>query len=151
MQWRLKSPASPLFTQLFIQAQVKENIKAPRHRWPVNSRTNSQWRGKCFHLMTSSWFKASGTIPHMTIQHTDYDEPIIGRGRFVSFTFICSLMSPWLQAILYLMPCHVLEKTSTITHIPELWLYTYYHGSLNKQLHKKIRSPLHWQDQTIPS
>ena len=24
------------------------------HRWPVNSRTNGQLRGKCFHLMTSS-------------------------------------------------------------------------------------------------
>ena len=30
----LKSPASPLFTQLFIRAQIKENIKAPRH-WPL--------------------------------------------------------------------------------------------------------------------
>ena len=43
--WRLKSPASRLFTQPFVQAQIKENIKAPRHwrlcwrihRWPVNS------------------------------------------------------------------------------------------------------------------
>ena len=25
------------------------------HRGPVNSRTNGQWRWKCFHLMTSSW------------------------------------------------------------------------------------------------
>ena len=32
--WRLKSPASPLFTQSFIQVQIKENIKAPRH-WPL--------------------------------------------------------------------------------------------------------------------
>ena len=32
-RWRLKSPASPSFTQPFIQAQIKENIKAPRH-WP---------------------------------------------------------------------------------------------------------------------
>ena len=31
-RWRLKSPASRLFTQPFIQAQIKENIKAPRHR-----------------------------------------------------------------------------------------------------------------------
>ena len=62
-RWRLKSPASRLFTQLFIQAQIKENIKAPRHwiflgeftghRWIP--RTKGQWRGKCFHLMTSSW------------------------------------------------------------------------------------------------
>ena len=36
-QWarkRLKSPASRLFTQLFIQTQMNENIKAPRH-WPL--------------------------------------------------------------------------------------------------------------------
>ena len=61
-RWRLKSPASPLFTQPFIQVQFKEIIKAPRHwpwcgeftgdRWIL--RTNGQLRGKCFHLMTSS-------------------------------------------------------------------------------------------------
>ena len=26
------------------------------HRWPVNSRTNGPLSGKCFHLITSSWF-----------------------------------------------------------------------------------------------
>ena len=31
--WRLRSPASRLFTPPFIQTQIKENIKAPRH-WP---------------------------------------------------------------------------------------------------------------------
>ena len=30
-RWRLKSPASRLFTQPFIQAQIKEHIKAARH------------------------------------------------------------------------------------------------------------------------
>ena len=34
MRWHLKSPASWLFTQLFIQMQIKENIKAPRY-WPL--------------------------------------------------------------------------------------------------------------------
>ena len=33
-RWRLKSPASGLFIQRFIQVQIKEHIKAPRH-WPV--------------------------------------------------------------------------------------------------------------------
>ena len=61
-RWRLKSPASPLFTQPFIRARIKENIKAPRHlplcgeftgdRWIP--RTNCQLRGKYFHLMTAS-------------------------------------------------------------------------------------------------
>ena len=34
VQWHLKSPVSRLFTQLFIQAQIKENVKAPHH-WPL--------------------------------------------------------------------------------------------------------------------
>ena len=34
MRWRLKSPASRLFTQPFIQTQIKENIKVPLH-WPL--------------------------------------------------------------------------------------------------------------------
>ena len=43
--------------------QIKENTKAPRH-WPFGwestsdrwiPHTKGQWRGKCFHLMTSSW------------------------------------------------------------------------------------------------
>ena len=43
------------------QTQIKENIKAPRH-WPLWGelipRTNGQLRGKCFHSMTSSWYRA---------------------------------------------------------------------------------------------
>ena len=34
---RLKSPASRLFNQSFIQAQIKENVTAPRHWWPMDS------------------------------------------------------------------------------------------------------------------
>ena len=42
-RWRHKSPASRLFTQLFIQAQIKENIKAPRH-WPLCGEfTGDRW------------------------------------------------------------------------------------------------------------
>ena len=42
-RWRLKSPGSPLFTQPFIQAQIKENIKAPRH-WPLCGEfTGDRW------------------------------------------------------------------------------------------------------------
>ena len=61
-RWRLKSQAFQLFTQLFVQVQIEENIKAPRH-WPLwgkfngdrwISRTKSQWRGFFFLLMTSS-------------------------------------------------------------------------------------------------
>ena len=52
----------PIVTQPFIQARIKENIKALRH-WPLWAeytgdrwipRTKGQTRGKCFHMMTSS-------------------------------------------------------------------------------------------------
>ena len=55
----------------FIQAQIKENIKAPRH-WPLCGeftgdrwipRTKGQWRRKRFHLMTSSYFKSAEPEP----------------------------------------------------------------------------------------
>ena len=42
-RWRLKSPVSRLFTQPFIQAQIKENIKALRH-WPLwGEFTDDRW------------------------------------------------------------------------------------------------------------
>ena len=43
MRWRLKSPASSLFAQPFIQTQIKESIKAPRH-WPLCGEfTGDRW------------------------------------------------------------------------------------------------------------
>ena len=62
-QRRLKSTLSCLFAQPFVQAQIKEIIKAPRH-WPMwGEPTGDRWipltkgqkRRKCFHLMTSLW------------------------------------------------------------------------------------------------
>ena len=64
-----------LFTP-FIQAQIKEDIKAPRY-WPLCgeftgdrwiSRTKGQKRGKCFHLMTSSCPHCQIITKHITTQ-----------------------------------------------------------------------------------
>ena len=42
-RWRLKSPASWQLTHQFVQVQVKENIKAPRH-WPLwGEFTDDRW------------------------------------------------------------------------------------------------------------
>ena len=41
--WRLKSPASLLFTQPFVQVQIKENIKSPRHRSLWGKFTGDRW------------------------------------------------------------------------------------------------------------
>ena len=60
LQWRHNGRdgvSNHQFTEPFIQVQIKESIKGPRH-WPSCPRwiprTKGQWRGKCFHLMTSS-------------------------------------------------------------------------------------------------
>ena len=57
-----KSPASWLFTQPFIQAQIKKHQSSSSlafvwgtHQWPVNSPHKWPVTQKCFHLMTSSW------------------------------------------------------------------------------------------------
>ena len=50
------TPASRLLTQLFIQAQIKEYIKAPRH-WPLWEEFTGEFLArKCSHLMTQ-WQK----------------------------------------------------------------------------------------------
>ena len=50
----------------------QENIKAPR-RWPLCGeftgdrwipRTNGQLRGKCFHLMKSSWYTNDANVQY---------------------------------------------------------------------------------------
>ena len=56
-------PAFRLFAQPFIQAQIKDNIKDPRH-WPLwMESTGDRWfppnracKAENIHLMTSSWF-----------------------------------------------------------------------------------------------
>ena len=41
-RWRLKSPALRRFAQPFVQAQIKENVKTPRH-WPFWGECTSEF------------------------------------------------------------------------------------------------------------
>ena len=66
VRWRLIHQPHDCLLDRWSKAQIEENIKAPRH-WPLCGwfpRTKGQWRGKCFHLMTSSWILVNiGTKP----------------------------------------------------------------------------------------
>ena len=42
-QWHLTSPASRLFAQPFVHAQIRENIKDPRHRPLGGKSTGDRW------------------------------------------------------------------------------------------------------------
>ena len=95
LQWRHNEPDSVsnnqfhdcLLNRLFRRRSKKTSklrvtaFVRGIHRWPVNSPTKGQWRGKCFHLMTSScddspWF----LLPH--------DSPC--RPFPLNFTLSCS-------------------------------------------------------------
>ena len=84
-QWRhIRSTMASQITSLTIvyaTVQIKENIKAPRlafvrgiHRWPVNSPHKGQWRGKCLHLVTSSWT-------------TKFDTTVLNNVHYFNFNF----------------------------------------------------------------
>ena len=73
-RWRLKSPASGLFTHMFIQVQIKENIKAPRHwihRGPVNSPHKRPVTRKMFSFDdVIMWFSVMFHLPLLLSWHT---------------------------------------------------------------------------------
>ena len=62
--WRLNSPVSLLFTQPFIQSQIKENCKAPRH-WPLCGKfTSYRWipvQMASYTANVSIWWRHHGT------------------------------------------------------------------------------------------
>ena len=90
MRCCLKSPASRLFTQPFIQKQIKGNIKTPRPchlcreftsgRWIPG--TNGQLRGKCFHLMTSSWLNLPTTMSNKKSTSFGVCDAVFSIGKF---------------------------------------------------------------------
>ena len=72
--WRFKSPTFPLFAQLLVQTQIKENIKAPCHwpfllvihRWPVNSPNKRPVTREMFPI----WWRHHGTEYKWQGHHT---------------------------------------------------------------------------------
>ena len=128
MLWYLKSPASRLFTQPFIEAQIKENIKAPIH-WPLWGeftadqgipRTKGQLRGS-FHLMTSSYiFEVVSQIICLArclqsiMNYTKLKH--VARTNSICFP-------PWLSALVMYWDIILQEHPSAISHranIPSL-------------------------------
>ena len=97
--WRLKSPASRLLTQMFIQTQIKEKHQSSAslafvrgiHRWSVNSPNKWPVTRNFSHLMTSSWICASrncfGLPPdatHGTFWSVSLGEWMIGREKLLN-------------------------------------------------------------------
>ena len=85
--WPLKSPASPLFTQPFIEVQINENIKAPSH-WPLYGElTDSYLKWPCSaNLCAFHWtlkFSMIGFAKKMRLRKSHY---ILKFGGMMQFT-----------------------------------------------------------------
>ena len=96
----------------FIQTQKKTNIKAPRH-WPLWGeftgdrwipRTYGQLRGKCFHLMTSSWYAQ---------EHGCHSYP-------------CSVLKGWHFLIFFTIPMVVWYQPLGISMLKPMLVDTYF-------------------------
>ena len=86
--WHLKSPASLLFTERFIQAQIKENIKA-WHHWPLCGNS----------LLTGEFpIQKASNAENVSIRWRHHVEP--ARYDHVSvnciITDLCDCLSPFL-------------------------------------------------------
>ena len=86
VRWRLKLPATRLLIQPFVQAQMKEAIKA-LHQWPLwreltRDRLISRTKGQYFNLMTSSWYHCLNLIVMNTICKDPY-----GHRQLTPFTY----------------------------------------------------------------
>ena len=115
-QWNLKSPAFRLFTQPFVQAQIKEDIKAPRtdlcegiNRWPLNSRHKGPATRKILLLRPCNandiWWGNTGLILGL--------RPGIERRRYE----VTPSLTGWPQTKNY--PCNIIANT-TIIHSESL-------------------------------
>ena len=92
-RWRLKSPASRLFTQALIEARIKENIKAPRH-WPLCG----EFTGDPVNLMTSlCTIEASIRVFHAYFHHRLHKDGLICEKKEIHLwtSWGCSLRWPW--------------------------------------------------------
>ena len=115
---RLKSPASRLCAQPFVQAQIKENIKAPRH-WPLPEDrgipiAKGHWHGKRFHLMTSSWSYQyqKSHCEHKTILRSSYLHNVISyTGEITSICWI----KPQNQHVSLYMLRNIMYDTSILS------------------------------------
>ena len=89
MGWRLKSPASRLFTQPFILAQIKVNIKASRH-WPLYGEFTGT--GEFPTQMASNAENVSIWWRHHVFQYYFFCSlwilHVIGTASFVEFTIM---------------------------------------------------------------
>ena len=93
----------------------QRKIKAPRH-WPLCGeftgdrwipRTNGQWRGKCFHLMTSSWKKQVSNMTADAVGQSYQNQKALNKKLIAE----CLVMIGWCWSISQSKPSILLKDS----------------------------------------
>ena len=139
--WRVKSPASRLFTQPFILAQIKENIKAPRH-WPLWGefsgdlwipRTKRPVTGKMFpfdDVNMGPWWHLEGVVlrshnsKSVLLHYADFDyifrKVLHHVHEIIDFIWACEYHCFYWPDI-YIFHHFIVQKDFLIHQIERLW------------------------------
>ena len=142
-RWRLKSPASRSFTQSFIQTQIKENIKAPRH-WPLCGEFTGTGE---FPAQRASYAKnVSIWRRHRVIKYTNHEIKQVSPNYLKIQPAIANCASVWKEASLVVvldiinglsarLPStnggEITEDSFTGNFVNKIWLIViFYHGNL---------------------
>ena len=160
---RLKSPALRLFTQPFIQTQVKENIKAPRH-WPLSSPVPGEFPAQMASNAenVSIWWRRHGSRKWKSLWMVGVSE-FCSRKSFA--TVFCSFNWLWPQQYLnpHLCPgalkhwdrdkvASILQTTfsNAFSSINLFDFISKCHGSLSPRVHLTIFQVLSAKQMTNP-
>ena len=155
MQWRLELPASRLFAQSFIQAQIKETSKLRvtglcDGNSPVTGEVPAQRASKFFHLMTSSCqsmispeiYYAHGsfsclhsrirTLRNTVMIHTlGYLNTIIQTSTFTPQLYveeghpITGVFPAQTASDAEMFPCNASEKSTWTSGVRSMYIYNY--------------------------
>ena len=103
-RWRLKSPASRLFTQSFIQAQIKENIKAPCHWSLWGEFVGDRWIPRITAINAenvSIWWRFNVKISSYQYRKSHCGDKTIVRSSYLhsEISYTCKITSVyWIRA-----------------------------------------------------
>ena len=98
MATRLKSPVSRVFAQPFVQLQIKENIKVPRH-WPLWGESTNGWIPLTMIDDVIKWKHFPRDGPFVRgIHRSSVNSPHKGQWRgALMFSLICVWISGWVN------------------------------------------------------
>ena len=135
--WHLKSPASRLFTQPFIRAQIKENIKAPRH-WPL-----------CREFTSDRWIPAemASNTENVSIWWHHYDHMHI-------LWYLYSTLLVWIQCISYVSkktiqeehwkPRVIMGPNLSLLVVPQVVIIKIFHATIDNKVCIMTRLGFHF-------